>query len=486
MTPAETPDLHGAFPRLSDEQIAALAAHGDRRATRAGDVLYREGEPAVRLLRGPRGQVAMVEGYATSENIAVHGPGRFLGELSLLTGSRRSSPRWCGAGRGAGRPGRAAARGWSPRTHALGDLILRAYLSGARCSIELGAGLRIVGSRFSTRHPPAARVRGAQPPPPPLDRPRGRRPAPRPCCADSASRPRRRRSSSGAGTRCCATRQRRARPRDRAAPRRRSAPMSATSWWSAPGRPGWPPPSTAHPRGSPPSSSTAVATGGQAGTSPRIENYLGFPSGISGAELAERAVIQAEKFGAQISVPAEATALERHDGHHVVRLDDGSGRARAAVLIATGARYRGSTCPGLDEFEGDSVYYAATWVEARLCAGDPVVIVGGGNSAGQAAVFLARPCAGSASSIRHEDLGRDMSRYLVDQIERNPTVEVLRCTEVRELVGDGRPRGRRRGGPPHRRAPAGWTPVRCSSSSAPSPTRGGWRPGSPSTIAGSS
>jgi thioredoxin reductase (NADPH) len=155
-----------------------------------------------------------------------------------------------------------------------------------------------------------------------------------------------------------------------------------------------------------------VATGGQAGTSSRIENYLGFPTGISGAELAERAVVQADRFGARISVPTEATAISRRDGLYAVRLDDGS------------------------EFEDTSVYYAATQAEVRLCAHDPVVIVGGGNSAGQAALFLSRHASAVWLLIRGRHLGAGMSRYLADRIEGSPAIEVLLHTEVRELLGD--------------------------------------------------
>ena len=181
----------------------------------------------------------------------------------------------------------------------------------------------------------------------------------------------------------------------------------------------------------------AVATGGQAGTSPKIENYLGFPSGISGAELAARAEIQAEKFGARISVPAESTALEERDDCYVVSFKDGSEATARTVLITTGARYRKLDVPGLEDFERTCVYYAATMMEARVCRGDPVAVVGGGNSAGQATLFLAQHTQKVSLLIRHEDLGRDMSRYLADGIERNPKVEVLRHTEVREPVGDG-------------------------------------------------
>ena len=134
----------------------------------------------------------------------------------------------------------------------------------------------------------------------------------------------------------------------------------------------------------------AVATGGQAGTSSRIENYLGFPAGISGAELAERAVVQAQKFGASVSVPSEAVALNQREGGFVVRLGNGREIASRTVLIATGARYRRLEVPHIEKFENSSVYFAATQVEAQLCRGHPVAVVGGGNSAGQAALFLAR------------------------------------------------------------------------------------------------
>jgi thioredoxin reductase (NADPH) len=180
----------------------------------------------------------------------------------------------------------------------------------------------------------------------------------------------------------------------------------------------------------------AIATGGQAGTSPRIENYLGFPTGISGSELAERAVIQAEKFGAQIDVPARATGLDERDGHYVVRLDDGTSIATRTVVIATGARYRKLAVPRLEEFEGISVYYAATQVEAQRCRNDYVAVVGGGNSAGQASLFLARSAERVQLLVRSDDLARDMSRYLVDQIERNDRIDVLLHTEVRELIGE--------------------------------------------------
>jgi thioredoxin reductase (NADPH) len=179
----------------------------------------------------------------------------------------------------------------------------------------------------------------------------------------------------------------------------------------------------------------AVATGGQAATSSRIENYLGFPEGLSGAELADRALIQARKFGARISVPAEATALGERSSHHLISVDGGEGFECRVVVIATGVRYRRLDVPGLDEFEQTSVYYAATPTEAQLCRGDPVAVVGGGNSAGQATMFLSRFAARVHLIVREDDLAENMSRYLADRIERTENVDVLLHSEVRELTG---------------------------------------------------
>jgi thioredoxin reductase (NADPH) len=179
----------------------------------------------------------------------------------------------------------------------------------------------------------------------------------------------------------------------------------------------------------------SVATGGQAGLSTRIENYLGFPAGLSGAELADRAVLQAEKFGADVCVPGEAVSLARQDGFQTVTLSDGTTMTGRAVVIATGVRYRRLRVPDIERFEGKSVYYAATLVEAHLCTGQPVVVIGGGNSAGQAAVFLAARASAVRMVVRDSDLGRSMSRYLIDRLQRLPGVEILLSSEVRRLDG---------------------------------------------------
>jgi thioredoxin reductase (NADPH) len=179
-----------------------------------------------------------------------------------------------------------------------------------------------------------------------------------------------------------------------------------------------------------------VAAGGQAGTTSRIENYLGFPAGISGAELAERATIQAEKFGARITIPAEAVTLEPLEGDHRVRLSDGTSVRGRAVVLSCGVQYRRLQVLGYDRLEGASVYYAATQIEAQLCRGDPVVAVGGGNSAGQATIFLAKFVPKMTLVVREHDLGENMSRYLADRIEQLSNVEVLLHSEIRELVGE--------------------------------------------------
>ena len=147
-----------------------------------------------------------------------------------------------------------------------------------------------------------------------------------------------------------------------------------------------------------------VAIGGQAGTSSRIENYVGFPNGISGGELASLAAVQAMRLGARLNAPCVASGLQPEDGFHIVTLEDGSEIPTKAVIIASGARYRRLAVADLERFEGVGVYYAATDLEARTCAGQDVVVVGGGNSAGQAAIYLAQQACQVKLVIRGDDL----------------------------------------------------------------------------------
>ncbi|OAI41633.1 thioredoxin reductase [Planctomycetaceae bacterium SCGC AG-212-D15] len=177
--------------------------------------------------------------------------------------------------------------------------------------------------------------------------------------------------------------------------------------------------------------------GGQAGRSMRIENYLGFPIGITGAELAERAVLQANKFGADLTVPTLVNRLNFDNNYPVLSLDDGQSVLAKCLLIATGADYRRLPAENCEHFEGRGVYYAATLNEATMCRGSDVIVVGGGNSAGQAAVFLASQARKVYLVVRGDSLYKDMSAYLAWRIEQTANIEVLLNTEVRRMDGDG-------------------------------------------------
>lgn len=434
---AETPDLYGAFPRLSAAQLGALADQGERREVKEGDVLYREGDLQCDFYVVLDGKVAVVEdhGRASEQVVGVHGPGRFLGELSLLTGQALFDTAVVLE------PGAVlvvptdGVRRLVVQDPTLGNVILRAYLIRRSIIIGRGAGFRIVGSRYSpdtqrlrefadrNRLPhrwldvdadPQAEVLladlGVRPDETPVVIWRGEVVLRNPSNADLAR---------VAGLRLT-------HPCDGicdllvvgAGPAGLAAAVYGAS------------------EGLTTVTLDAVAAGGQAGSSPQIENYLGFPLGIPGSDLAERAAVQAEKFGARISVPAEATAIEPHQGHYVVTLDDGETVHCRTMVIASGARYRKLDVPRLEEFEGTSVYYAATHVEAQLCHLDPVAVVGGGNSAGQATMFLSQHAKHVYLLLRSGDLAKSMSRYLAQRIEQCPAVDVLLDTEVRELVGD--------------------------------------------------
>jgi thioredoxin reductase (NADPH) len=432
----ETPDRDGAFPHLSENQLARLRLAGDRRNTRAGQVLFREGDERYDFFVVLEGKVAVIDGYGDPDErlIAVHGPGRFLGELGLLTGQAAFFTAVVLE------PGEVLVlpvdrlRALITQDSSLGDVVLRAYFLRRELLIGLGAGLRIIGSRFS---PDSRRVRefiarnrlphrwtdleedasaeallrelGVRPLETPVVIWRGRvfrNPSNEELARVVGL------SSPELDRQMC----------DLLVVGAGPAGLAASVYGAS--------------EGLETITLDAVATGGQAGTSSNIENYLGFPSGISGAELGERAAIQARKFGAHVAIPAEAVALEPDDDHYVVRLADERELLARTVIVASGARYRRPAVPRLEQFEGVSVYYAATLMEARMCAGDPIVVVGGGNSAGQATLFLSRYARELRLLIRGDSLTRDMSRYLADRIERSE-VEIMLNTEVRELEGDG-------------------------------------------------
>jgi thioredoxin reductase (NADPH) len=183
----------------------------------------------------------------------------------------------------------------------------------------------------------------------------------------------------------------------------------------------------------------ANVPGGQAGSSSRIENYLGFPNGVSGEELTARAYAQAAKFGAQVMVAKGAVRLAGPGRPYRVLIDGGETVAARAIIIATGAQYRKPPLPNLSRFEGDGVYYAATQMEAQLCRGDDILVVGGGNSAGQAAVFLAEHARRVQILVRKDGLASTMSKYLIQRIEAgHPRIELRTQTEIVALEGNGR------------------------------------------------
>ncbi|MCW2584988.1 MAG: Thioredoxin-disulfide reductase [Frankiales bacterium] len=431
----ETPDLHGAFPRLSDAQIQSLQRFGERRPIARGDVLFHEGEHTAQFFVVLSGQVVvLLDADVAPKVIRVHGPGRFLGELSLLTGQVSLVTAMVNV------PGEVLAVGID-RLRALvledaelGDLILRAFLMRRSLLISEGSGVRIIGSRFS---PDSHRLRAFCA--------RNRLPY-KFLDIDQDSEADAVLQQFGVPTRDLPVV---AVPGGRLLRNPSNAELAAQMGLHAPqaksqlcdvvvvgaGPAGLAAAVYGASEGLDTVVLDAVASGGQAAASSRIENYLGFPAGISGGELAERAAIQAAKFGARITVPGEAVALSLDSGHYRLRLDGVTSLTTRTVVLATGARYRKLDVPRLEEFELTSVYYAATRFEALECGTDPVAVVGGGNSAGQAAVFLAQQVPQVWLLIRHDDLGKDMSRYLVDQVEANPRITVRRHTEVRELLG---------------------------------------------------
>ncbi len=180
-----------------------------------------------------------------------------------------------------------------------------------------------------------------------------------------------------------------------------------------------------------------TATGGQAGQSSRIENYLGFPDGVSGSQLTERARRQAAKFGAEVLTAREVTGLEVRGAARTVRFGDGSAIDAHAVILATGVTYRQLTAPGVAEFTGRGVYYGSALTETAGCQGEDVYIVGGANSAGQAAVYLARAtgCRSVNILVRGPSLTKSMSHYLIEQVEAIPSIRVQTCTEVVAALG---------------------------------------------------
>src|SRR6266699_2520565 len=376
-----------AFPTLDDSELAVLEALGSRRSVAVGEYLYREGDATYDFYVILSGAAQIVVRFDGEERIITrHGPGQFLGELNLLSGQRvylsarvvgsRFSPESLRVREFLARNG--IPHEWlDPDRDAAVEGLLREF------SVTPGELPVVIASGSVLHHPTPgglAEYLGLT-----INSLPER-------CFDLVV--------VGAGP----------------------AGLAAAVYGASEGL------------------RTLVvemaAVGGQAGTSSRIENYLGFPTGISGGDLTQRAVVQAEKFGAQLTSPCAASSLREEAGHLVIRLSDGTDVAGRAVIVASGARCRRLDAPRLADFEGNGVYYAATEMEARLCAGSPVVVAGGGNSAGQAALFLAAAGSPVTLVIRSHDLHASMSRYLIDRIEADARIEVRTNSKITGLDGD--------------------------------------------------
>ncbi len=179
-----------------------------------------------------------------------------------------------------------------------------------------------------------------------------------------------------------------------------------------------------------------LAPGGQAGTSSKIENYLGFPTGISGQALAGRAQVQAQKFGARLAISRRAASIQCDQSPYRIELEDGQRIATRSIVIATGASYRKLDVPNYEKYEGQGIHYAATYIEGNLCSNEEVIVVGGGNSAGQAAVFLSQHARHVHMLLRSDGLAATMSDYLIQRIEASPKITLRTQTEITALEGD--------------------------------------------------
>ncbi len=430
-------------PRLDDDDIAALAPRGTRRRLEDGEPLFRPGERAGGFHLVLEGAIAVVDRSGEEERVvALHGPGQFTGDIDVLT---RRRPLVGAVARGetevVGVPSTEVRRIIAERPR-LGDTILRAFIARREHLLETGfQGLRVIGSERSRD---AFRVReflsrnqvpftwidvgdapdvlhvledfGVTEKDLPVvataERPLLRNPRV-PDLADllGLRRPLRPERYDlvivGAGP----------------------AGLAAAVYGAS--------------EGLRTLVLDAVAPGGQAGASTRIENYLGFPTGISGSDLTGRATLQAQKFGAEISSPARVTALELEgEGEDArVRLESGEQARARCILIATGADYRKLDVPGRERFDGMGVYYAATPTELTACRGSDVVIVGGGNSAGQAAMFLSEHIRHVWMIVRGSDPRTSMSSYLADRVEAAENVDVLPDSVVRRVLGEERLEG---------------------------------------------
>ncbi len=428
-----------ASTELTDDQLERLRRFGEERPIEVGDVLFRPGDETYDFYVVLEGRVEVrLDMGVERAVVASHGPRRFLGELSMLTGQRvYLLAEVVEAGRALVVPQADLRRVFAAEPE-LSDAVLRTFMARRR-SLQGGEGarsLQLVGSRFSRR---TTALRGflvrSEVPHRFVDvEATDEADALLACVALSTD------DTPVVVTPTTVLRN--------PAPGELAEHLGLT-FHSVPGHTfdlvvvgAGPAGLAAAVYGASEGLDTvvleAVDVGGQAGTSSRIENYVGFPNGISGQELSSRASVQAMKFGARITNPCPVVGFRPASGWHVVQLEDGSEVPARALVVATGAEYRRPGVEGWERLEGAGIFYAATEREGELCAGTRVAVLGGGNSAGQAALFLATKGCEVHIVIRSDDLGKAMSRYLVDRIEADERITVQRSTEVRGVHGDGR------------------------------------------------
>jgi thioredoxin reductase (NADPH) len=422
-------------PPLDAEQLALLSRYGQERPTTAGQVLFREGDRGYDFIVVLSGSVSVVDHEdGVMREMATLGPGRFVAELNILTGERVFATAVVSE------PGSILVvpadrlQEVIAQDQKLSDVIVQVILRRRQWFVQQRAGLQIFGSRtspdarrlreFAARNrlphvwvdldtDPAAGTVLAQQGLGPGDAPvvlmRGGEVLRNPSNSQLAR-------AAGLGTAAV--------PRttfDVAVVGAGPAGLAASVYGASEGL------ATAAIDG--------MGVGGQIGTTSRIENYLGFPVGVSGEEFAERSLVQALRFGATLLMPRTATGLTGRSDDYVIRLGDGDELAARTVIIATGVTYRQLDAAGLDRFEGAGVFYTPLAAQDQIMPGDPVVIVGGGNSAGQAATWLADNGHPVTIVIRGEGLAASMSQYLLDRITRHPAITIMSRCAVREVDG---------------------------------------------------
>ncbi|MGB0063605.1 MAG: FAD-dependent oxidoreductase [Terracidiphilus sp.] len=426
-----------AFPILTPEQIARIQPYGTVRAVQAGEILFepgRLGMPCFIVLSGTL-EIAM-PGLSGERLIVTHGPGQFSGEMTLISGARALA-----RGR-AGEPGEFlelgadALRAVIGRDAELSDIFMRAFLMRRVALISRGLGnIIVLGSRHSSHTLGLREFLNRNGHPygyVDLDTDKTSQELldrfdikvediPVVICSGSKvlRNPTNQQLAKCLGFTECIDQ---ARIHDVAIVGAGPAGLAAAVYAASEGL-----------------DAVVIESmfpGGQAGASSKIENYIGFPMGISGQELTGRAVVQAQKFGAHMMVGEKVVKVKCDQRPYYLTLENGRLVATRSIVIATGAEYNKPDVANLDQYEGQGVYYAATFMEAQLCAGEEVIVIGGGNSAGQAAVFLSETVSKVHMLVRGQELSQTMSRYLIQRIVENPKIELHLQTGIVGLAGE--------------------------------------------------